>query len=171
MRNIIILALCVLGLAACADSPATTVNTVVTDANSAAATAGTYLPNACAVLAVAHSGFQVAEDLDPSIAANKAIELTVYTNLTTGTAICSPATIASPPANAAELIAVAYNSVRQFIPTLPGAPVTPAPAPAPAPEPAPQPVLQPVPQPVPQAVLQPAPQPVAQPVPQPAPAA
>jgi hypothetical protein len=126
-----LLSLCLLAmLAACSTAQQQTVTTDIaaatTTANQVAATAGQYLGDACAVLTIDHNAFQLAEIIDPAIADQKAVELGVWNNLIGAGGICNAATIANPPANAAELIAVAYAQVRVFVKTLPGVPVAPA---------------------------------------------
>ena len=124
----LLLAICLMGfgLSACSNAPQT-INDGITTANTDVATLNRqYLGNACAVLALAHDGFQIASDLSPDVAANKPAEAQVYAALIGPTGLCSAASIANPPSDVAAALKAAYAQIAAFIPNLPQLPAPPA---------------------------------------------
>jgi hypothetical protein len=114
-------------LSACSSTTSSDVSAAVAKADAVAAQAGESLPDLCLAVTAAHDAFLIASDLSPDVAAERESEAQVIAALTTGAGICSPASLANPPANAVALVRAAVAQVRAFI--VGSAAITPAPAP------------------------------------------
>ena len=95
--------LSIAALSAC--SSADDVQHVVSQANASVAEASQDLPKACAVVSGLHAAFEVAVVFSPEAAEQADTERAVYLGLTTTKGLCSPETLANPPADVGGAVA------------------------------------------------------------------
>lgn len=90
-------------LSACSSAP--TADDVLTQANASVAEASHDLPKACSAVSGLHAAFEVAVAFSPEAAEQADTERAVYLGLTTAKGLCSPDTLANPPADVGGAVA------------------------------------------------------------------